>query len=179
VNVIKDGIVNEGNVDDMTPESFMTVELSLKPEPGKVLNIMDCIRSSLLPERIEGFVDKDGNQKERMLRYWSLPKILPINLKRYDSMGRKIRNPVVPDETVDLSEFVIGYSKHNNYELFGAGIHLGSSIHGGHYIAIIKAKDGCWYCFNDTQVNKIAEVNEFEKVRPQLSNASCFFYRKK
>lgn len=178
--VIKNGIVQEPDVNDMNPDPFMSLDIWLKPQ-SKAISMSDCLISNLQPERIDGFVDDDGNPKERILRFWSLPKVLMVNVKRYTPTGQKIRTPIIPEQSIDLSSYVIGYSgskeKQHNYELFGAAIHSGGGIHGGHYYALIKTSNGTWYEFNDTRVNELQTNSPI--LNSKLGDASCYFYRKK
>jgi uncharacterized UBP type Zn finger protein len=166
--VIKDGQPQEPEVEDMNPDPFMSIDLWLNSQ-APMTTLTDCIAKNMEPEEVEGFTDSEGNQKQRILRFWSLPQVLMINIKRYTIHGQKIRTPVTPDEEIDLSPYVIGYTKggSHHYELFAAAIHTGGSIHGGHYYAIIKTANHKWNVFNDTVV------------KMRLSDASCFFYRKK
>lgn len=175
VSVENDGVMVNCGVEEMNPEPFMSLDLSV-PEGANEIALLECIKHNLKPDRIDGFVDKEGRQKERQMCFWSLPKVLMINIKRYDVFGRKVRCAVYPEKDLCLDEFSVGYTKDNKYELFGAAIHSGGSIQGGHYYGIIKAKDEKFYRFNDTQVSLIGggDINA-----NAFSSGSCFFYRKK
>ena len=176
--VVKNGVITEVMVEDMNPDPFMSLDLWLTPQ-SQAISLEACIAKNMEAERIDGFVDAEGNPKERVLRFWSIPHILMINIKRYTPYGQKIRTPVNPSDVIDLSSYVIGYNKQENkykYELYGAAIHSGGGIHGGHYYAIIKNANGKWYEFNDTNVNEIKANSHGLNTR--LGEASCFFYRK-
>lgn len=183
--VIKDGKPQELTIDNMNPESFMSLDLWLDIQtPEKTL--FDCIQKNMEPEEIEGFKDDEGNQKQRLLRFWSLPQVLMVNIKRYTPLGQKIQTLIYPNEELDMTPYMIGYAnvndKQNNeksqkYELFAGAIHTGRSIQGGHYYAIIRNSNGKWYIFNDTNVVEFKDNETILKRR--LSEASCFFYRKK
>lgn len=175
VSVEKNGTLVSGGVEDTNPEPFMSLDLCV-PVGQREITLSDCLHQNLLPDKIEGFVDEFGNQKVRTLRFWSLPKVLMINIKRYDSFGRKVKTAVYPEKYILLDEYCVGYSKDNRYELFGIAIHSGSSIQGGHYYGVIKAKNGYFYKFNDTQVQQIGDENMSTN---GFSSGSCFFYRKK
>lgn len=179
--IIKDGKTPSMiDINDMNPDPFMSLDLWIESQTTSI-SLNDCIKKNLEPERIEGFTDEEGNPKERILRFWSLPQVLMINIKRYTPFGKKIRTPVNPEDEIDLTQYVIGYvnnqTKEQKYEIFGAAIHSGSSIHGGHYYALIQTANGKWYEFNDTNVNEIKDGSPILKTR--LGEASCFFYRKK
>jgi ubiquitin C-terminal hydrolase len=176
--VIINGKPEEANIDDMNPDPFMSLDLWLEAQaPSRTLD--ECIRKNMEPEKIEGFKDKEGNQKQRLLKFWCLPQVLMINIKRYTPFGQKIRTPVCPNEEIDMGPYMIGYTstQSNYYELFAAAIHSGGSIQGGHYYAIIRNSNGKWYIFNDTNV--IEFKGDETNLKMKLSEASCFFYRKK
>lgn len=178
--VVKNGVPQEPDVSDMNPDPFMSLDVWLTPQ-STAIGMAACLAKNLEPERIDGFVDSEGNPKERVLRFWSLPRVLMVNIKRYTPTGQKIRTPVTPDYDIDLSSYVIGYdgskgSRHE-YELFGAAIHAGGSIHGGHYYALVKTSNGTWYEFNDARVSEIQTNSPVLNAR--LGEASCCFYRKK
>ena len=188
--VVKGGVVQEADVENMSPDPFMSLDIWLTQQ-AQAVTLASCLTKNLEPERIDGFVDANGNPKERVLRFWSLPRVLMVNIKRYTPTGHKVRTPIVPDGVIDLSSYVIGYAGgnggsnlngntdngHHVYELYGAAIHSGGGIHGGHYYAIIKTSDGSWKEFNDGHVGDLsADANA---IGSRLSQASCYFYRKK
>ena len=80
--------------------------------------------------------------------------------------------PVVEADSLDLSEYCIGYDKHkSHFNLFGICNHIGSS-NGGHYYSYCKNQNGKWYEFNDSNVKEISD----DKL--VTNNAYCLFYRK-
>jgi ubiquitin carboxyl-terminal hydrolase 5/13 len=56
-----------------------------------------------------------------------------------------------------------------HYELIGFVVHLGPSVHTGHYVAFIK-KDGQWVQFNDRKVA--------ESAKPPSGQAYMYFFRR-
>lgn len=121
---------------------------------------------------------KDENGKEHLIKkeikFFSLPQILIIDLKRFFNNSRK--NNIFVNfelENFDLCKYVNGYQKHKYiYELYAICNHTGSNL-GGHYYSYIKTANGKWYEFNDTRVT---EINE-KKLKTY--HAYCLFYRKK
>jgi ubiquitin C-terminal hydrolase len=75
-----------------------------------------------------------------------------------------------PDEELDMSKYVCGYSANRfKYELYGVIYHTGN-VNGGHYFASIKEASGKWYLMNDSQVQ--------EKGLDDISRyAYCLFYK--
>jgi ubiquitin C-terminal hydrolase len=100
---------------------------------------------------------------------------LVIDLKRFNSRGQKNQILVTfPLETLDLSEYVIGYKKDSyKYELYGVCNHSGG-VMGGHYTAYVKNANGKWYHFNDTSVSEVGLVDSI--ISPK---AYVLFYRRR
>ena len=141
--------------------------------------ILDCLNLYVEGEKLDGdnaWFHEESNKKVdiiKKLSFWSLPSILVIDFKRFNSMNQKnqilITCPV--NELLDLSNYVIGYKKETYlYELYGVCNHIGGSL-GGHYFAFIKNANGKWYTFNDVSV---VEVSDTQIVSP---NSYCLFYR--
>jgi ubiquitin C-terminal hydrolase len=106
------------------------------------------------------------------IKFWSLPKILIIVLKRFNNNGDKINKLIsFPKEKLDLCKYCVGYKKQSYvYDLFAISNHTGS-LGGGHYYAYCKMEDEKWYNFNDTSVTKVENI--------VTQNAYCLFYKKK
>lgn len=165
--------------------------LSVKPEPFCIISlpllqnmrectIYDLFDNYTIDEYMEGdnaWFNEATNAKQHVyksLKFWNLPDILMVDLKRVDNYGRKIGSLVTtPLENVDLSKYVVGYEKSiYKYDLFGICNHVGNSM-GGHYTAFVKNTNNKWYHFNDTNVNEIQE----DKILTPM--AYLFFYRKR
>jgi len=174
---VETGVINVAN-----PEPYLGLDIPLygiqqrQTQEGSVvyLDINNCVQHYLSKEEVDGLKDANGKQVSRYLRFWSLPKLLMVNLKRYDMYGKKIHTPVTPNGELDMSPYVLGYKPETyKYELYAIVEHRGGSIQGGHYLAHIKTANGSWHKFNDTQVTLIRV--SYKSIR----NGSCFFYRKK
>ena len=61
-------------------------------------------------------------------------------------------------------------SQNTCYEVIGSVIHLGKSIHVGHYVAYAR-KDGGWVYCNDSKIAKSLD--------PKLGKSYIFFLRRK
>lgn len=162
-----------------TPEPFFIINLSLPPNI-KEPTLKDCFDLYVSGEKLEGdnkWLYEKTNEKISVIkntRYWSLPTILVIDLKRFNGNGVKNQKLVsFPITNLDLSSYVIGYKKDTyKYELYGVANHSGGTM-GGHYFAYIKNANGKWYTFNDTSVSQMKDVDSI--VTPK---AYCLFYRK-
>ena len=57
---------------------------------------------------------------------------------------------------LDLAPFMV--KRHGPaimYDLYGVLVHLGHSVHSGHYYCYIKGPNGLWYKMDDTVVSQV------------------------
>jgi ubiquitin C-terminal hydrolase len=161
------------------PEPFCILSLSI-PNDKSSLSILDCLDDYCKSERLENenaYLNEKTGLKEDVdkgIIFWSLPNVLIIDIKRYNTQGKKLQNLIdVPLENLDLSKYVIGYNKSSYvYELYGVCNHSGGTS-GGHYTCSIKNANGKWYEINDTFIN---EINDNKVISIK---SYCFFFRKK
>ena len=166
---------------NVIPEPYFTLSLPI-PQNNKNPSLFDCLEEyceSEILEKENKVLNEKTNEKEdaeKKITFWSLPKIMCIDLKRFNLQGNKIKKPVnIPVENVDFSKYVEGYDRDTYiYDLYGICNHMGSTL-GGHYTASIKNANGKWYTFNDTIIKEY-DINE-NTIND--SNAYCLFYRKK
>lgn len=175
-------IQNPDNNDNLsvTPEPFCTINLSIPIKSvSSQCTILECFDLYTQPELLEGsnaWFNEKTNTKQNVnksIKFWSLPKILIIDLKRFNNSNKKINTLITtPFTNLDLSKYVVGYDSHSfKYDLFGITNHSGGCL-GGHYTAFVKNANNKWYHFNDTNVNEIDESKII------TNKAYCFFYRK-
>jgi ubiquitin carboxyl-terminal hydrolase 2/21 len=163
----------------MVPEPFFIINLPI-PQNNKTPSLLDCFDLYVEGEILDGensVFNEATNKKEsakKNLIFWSLPTILVIDIKRFNSSNRK--NQILVDfplTNLNLSKYVIGYNKETFvYDLYGVCNHSGSVL-GGHYTSFIKNANDKWYHYNDTSVLEIQENQLL------TSKAYCFFYRKR
>ena len=163
-----------------SPEPYFMINLSL-PNNSKSPSLIECFDHYVDGEILDGdnaWYNEEKKTKQNVRKkiiYWSLPNILVIDIKRFNSQNRK--NQILmtfPLEDLDLSKYIIGYKKKSYiYDLYGICNHSGG-VHGGHYTSYVKNANGKWYHFNDTFVTEVTNLNEL--ISPK---AYCFFYRKK
>jgi ubiquitin carboxyl-terminal hydrolase 8 len=163
----------------MNAEPYFMINLSIPPN-NKNPTLYDCFDHYVEGELLEGenaWYNEKTKEKESVLKqisYWSLPDILVIDIKRFNSQNRKIQNVVdFPLENADFSKYVIGYKKESYiYNLYGICNHSGG-VFGGHYTSFVKNANGKWYLYNDTSVTEVKNTRHL--VSP---SAYCLFYRK-
>lgn len=170
--------LDENSVLSVASESFFIINLPI-PLKKRNINIYDCFDSFTEVEVLDGdnkWYNEKTNQKEEINKkscFWKLPKILIIDIKRYDINNSKKQNNIDIPHIIELSKYVIGYKKDDNtYELYGVCNHSGVTG-GGHYTANVKNADGKWYNYNDTS------VSEIRKELVVTAKAYCLFFRKK
>lgn len=171
--------IKSGENLNIIPEPFSILSLPI-PNDIKEPTLQECLDLYCEPEELSGenaITNEKTNEKEdvnKTILFWDLPKILIIDLKRWNENGNRNNKLIKADiNNVDFSKYVIGYNKLDNiYDLYGICNHSGGSM-GGHYTAYIKNANNKWYEFNDTIVNEINEDNLISE------KSYCFFYRKK
>lgn len=175
-------IVNEKKeIISQTPEPFFLIHL---PIPNQIENnspsLIDCFNLYTDDECLDNenmWYNEKTEEKEvvsRNIRFFTLPDILVLDLKRFDNNLKK-NNVLVdfPLDNLDLTKYVIGYNKDQyKYQLYGVCNHSGSTM-GGHYTAFVKNANGKWYDFNDTRITEIKDTSKIVSQR-----AYCLFYRK-
>jgi ubiquitin carboxyl-terminal hydrolase 8 len=170
--------LDEKSILSVASESFFIINLPIPPKK-RGINIYDCFDTFTEVETLDGdnmWYNDKTKQKEAINKktcFWKLPKILIVDIKRYDMNNLKKQNNIDIPHIIELSKYVIGYkSGDNTYELYGVCNH-GGVTQGGHYTANIKNANGKWYNYNDTYVREI---------KPELvitPKAYCLFFRKK
>jgi len=163
------------------PESFSILSLSIPINIQKftILSLYDCIDLYTECEHLTGenaiTCEKTGNKIniKKCIKFFTLPNILIIEIKRYHSHTKKNKSVVTfPLENFDLSKYIIGYNPQEYiYDLYGICNHEGG-MGGGHYFSFIKNIDK-WYKMND---NSVSEISQDKIITPY---AYCLFYRKK
>ena len=171
-------IISENNeLLSANPEPFCVLSLSI-PNNKMNCSLLDCFKLFCENEYLcddNSYYNDKTNSKENVNKntiFWNLPKVLIIDLKRYDNFLRKVNTNVdIPIDNLDLKEYVVGYdSEKYVYELFAVCNHHGN-CNGGHYTSCVKNANGNWYFYNDTLIKKIGS----DKVITQL--AYTLFYR--
>ena len=172
-------ITNEsGTVLSVNPEPYMMLNLPIPQK--KNITLEDCINLYCEDEIMDGdnmwYNDKTKSKQivTRKTKFWSFPKILIVDLKRFNNNNIKrqelIKIPV--DEPVDLSSYIYGYNSSSYvYKLYAVCNHEGGSL-GGHYTANVKKEDGKWYNYNDTTVTEISDKKVIS------TKAYCLFFKK-
>ncbi len=170
--------IKKGNVQSIASEPFFVLSV---PVPSSADTLYKCLDAHTEPEVLEGdnqwFNEKlgDGGGKQdavKQLTFWTLPKVLIIDMKRYNYSGTKNQRLIdFPLDELDMRRYVTGYEKDKYiYDCYAVCNHSGS-VHGGHYTAYVRNANNNWYHFND---NMVKEVRQSSIVSQK---AYCLFYR--
>lgn len=129
-------------------------------------SLNEALNAFVEPETLNGnnqyFCEKCNKKCDALkgLKFLTFPKILTLQLKRFDfdylTMRRiKLNDRVEFPEELDLNAFIESKPPKSEYvyNLFAVLVHSGSA-NGGHYYAYIRHKSD-WFCFNDNQVHKV------------------------
>jgi ubiquitin carboxyl-terminal hydrolase 36/42 len=115
------------------------------------------------------------NKSTKQNKIWKLPKILIIQLKRFEGQNRAVKISKMIEYPMNLNmNKYSNYNSSNYYKLFAVNNHhtIGNSINFGHYTSfVINRFNNKWYKFDDA--NDLEEVNEI-----MSKNAYNLFYIK-
>jgi ubiquitin C-terminal hydrolase len=162
------------------PEPFYSINMPLPSlNVNKNPSLEDCFQLYTSMEILDGdnmyFYEKHDTKikAKKNVLFWSLPKILLIDLKRFNNNVTKLQQLLNFPLNLDLSKYVIGYNPEQYvYDLIGILNHSGG-VSGGHYTSFVKDNNQ-WYLCNDTKIIKIND--ESQLITPK---AYCLFYRKR
>ena len=144
-----------------TFDPFSIIQLSMNNEYN---NIEDCLNNFVKTEKLDEEYNwrcdkcKINNDSEKKILLWKSPKVLMIQLKRFDFLqGCKLQNNMrFPLRNLELSKYIEGYDKtESKYDLCGIIEHIGG-INGGHYISHNINSNGKWYTYNDESITEIS-----------------------
>ena len=119
---------------------------------------------------------KKKQKAVKKLEIYKTPKILIIQIKRFNRIRKLDTKVTFPIENLDINKYIISEDKNKNikYDLFAVANHYGS-LNFGHYTAICKNSfNNKWYEFNDSYVSAI---NDKSKIISE--NAYVLFYKQK
>lgn len=145
--------------------NYEPFSMLLLPTGNEPSSLEDCISKFAGEEHVNDEEHKlknelwkcDGcnecHESLKTMKYWRLPKVLVVGLKRFTSDLKKINTHIDVPETLDLSKYVLGPT-HKKYELKSMACHSGN-FHRGHYFAVCKNPNGKWYRIDDTSVSEI------------------------
>jgi ubiquitin C-terminal hydrolase len=155
-------------------EPFCYLPLSIRDDSTHLYELLD---NFITPEILEGENNwkcekcSNNTKSKKNIYIWKSPRVLIMQLKRFDVFGKKITNYVNCPHTIDVEKYISHYNNiRTTYELYSVCNHKGH-MNGGHYYSFCKNKKNEWICFNDENVSK---VNRDNIITP---NAYLLFYK--
>jgi ubiquitin C-terminal hydrolase len=91
---------------------------------------------------------------------------LIVQLKLFNNEGNKLKDKIGIDQTIKVDN--------QNFEIYGAICHIGSSLQSGHYIFIKKTEANKGILYND---DKILPISDFSKSK-NMENAYVLIYKR-
>lgn len=144
--------------------------------PPPDVDVQHCVNSYLYPESLDGdnqYECSQCNKKvnaTRAIILSKLPPVLNLQLARYvfdrETLSkRKLTTKVLLPKSLKIPSAATREHGESRYILCAVQNHLGTSAHGGHYVAdVMDWTTGVWYEFNDAEVTVLegGPVSSFE-----------------
>ena len=124
---------------------------------------------------------KENIAARNKIELYKIPKILIIQLKRFEN-GQKIKTFIdFPIKNLDISSFISNSSQHIStptikYDLFAVSNHYGELEYGHYNATCLNYTNKHWYNFNDKKVEIISDDNPDSIV---TKDAYVLFYRQR
>jgi len=92
----------------------------------------------------------------KQLTIFKAPNVAIIQFKRFafGKFGGKITRLISFPEELNLT--LSGPEKRASYELAGVLVHVGGSMHGGHYFSYVRGSNKTWYHMDDSTVRQVS-----------------------
>jgi ubiquitin carboxyl-terminal hydrolase 2 len=139
-------------------EVFFMLSLSLPEKRTAPCTLSELLDDHMKTEHLPEWTCercKHNGKCAKTYRFWNMPEVMIITIKRFTPALKKLNTEVTIDEDLDLSDLSI-YDNDGSYKLRSIACHMGS-IHGGHYYALCHHPDGAWYHIDDVSVSKLKE----------------------
>lgn len=150
-------------------------------------NMMVCPCSSVGGSDSDELILTPGVRRAMLSR---LPLRMIIQLSRfsYDTVLRAVQKkntPIIIPMSIDISQYLMeskldqptGRPGTTKYSLYALCIHTGAqSTSYGHYLAYCRASNDRWYCFNDSSVSTVDDMQQELQTATVLQNAYLLFY---
>jgi ubiquitin C-terminal hydrolase len=102
----------------------------------------------------------------RVVRFWTLPRVLIISLKRFTYSSKKgtmqkVTSPIkITEHITFMPKSIIGPGTNTaqSFKLASVALHHGSA-HFGHYTAVCRRPDNVWAQYDDMDVHVLSEPN--------------------
>lgn len=103
---------------------------------------------------------KTPNHCSKTYKFWRLPDVLMVVVKRFTAALQKLRYAVEAPPELDLSDLCI-FDDQCRYRLCATACHMGGT-QGGHYYALCRDKAG-WWVVDDTSSKRVEDAQSFQR----------------
>lgn len=187
----KETTCSKCSIISLSYEPYIIASIDI-PKLDRPVTIYDCFDNFTRTETLSGDNSymcsycSEQTPAVQSTKFWYLPEILIIQLKRFSSevignMCRTSKNSTqvtFPLDNLDLVKYLSPYkqSGSSTYSLYGV-VKQHGSLNGGHYVACTKNSiNNKWYQFDDSNVMHIPD----DKINGVLQDSSSYilFYQK-
>jgi hypothetical protein len=146
----KSQIETESGYISNTFDSFLDLSLNIQNVNSLDKAIFNFSKPDILTKenKYKNPLNDQLENAKKTVTIFRAPLVLMIHLKRFSYDGRKINKFIQFEEKLNLNS--------EEYGLHGIVVHLGSTRNSGHYIAFVKAPNGCWYEMDDSSVHQVS-----------------------
>jgi len=144
-------------------ENFMSIPLAFSGGAASIEDLLDEFMAGedIASRRCDGCRRTCAARKTH--RFWRLPRILMLFVKRFDANLKKINADIAVSPVLDLHKYYVDNktppSSRGTYQLASIGCHTGS-INNGHYFALCRDGAGSWKLFDDDSVRAIGSYTD-------------------
>lgn len=151
----------------VTIDPMLDLSLEIRERNESLKTLDECLQKFTKPEKLDILFScprcakKTGVTKQLQIR--KLPPTLCIQLKRFEhvNISTKLEAHVDIPLILDMSKYTLdgkrnGDSGSDLYELYAVVYHIGN-VNTGHYISLVKDRDGMWFKFDDSHVVRVSE----------------------
>ena len=147
------------NLVDVCIEEDVELILSLAANPG-TSTLVDAYSEYMAPEERDRLCACGAQRSLVVKELSSLPDLIPVHFKRYNSDLTKNNKPIVPLSTWHPDG-------DTEYVLTGIAVHQGKSMSLGHYIAAITGPTGTLTIIDDDKISTVQDNNTVDAYRNQ------------
>jgi len=138
-------------------EPICTITLPLNKNHGSIYDSLnEYVDTTMLDNENTWKCDhcKQMVQSIKKCEFLELSPVLIFCMKQFRK-GIKINHHIDFPETITMNNYCINKNQNYQYRLKGVSIHSGG-LHGGHYYAMCRSKNGKWYNCNDSSVSEVS-----------------------
>mmetsp|Transcript_9553 Transcript_9553/g.14118 ORF Transcript_9553/g.14118 Transcript_9553/m.14118 type:complete len:389 (-) Transcript_9553:3559-4725(-) len=146
---------NTCEYESLRAETFLDLSLEIEINSSLRSCLSNCCGSEMMKGQNKFFCEQCQSRQEacRISKLGKLPSILIVHCKRFQYYRGEFRKHYGRVTFTEQMRFGGKY-----YKLYSIVIHVGASMHGGHYQALVKT-NGSWILFDDQKVSKESKEN--------------------